>query len=522
MNRLLEILLSAALCLLATVTVGSCSHDDTIDGPDGPDTEACDVNFKFNIYAGDANRTRALGVWEENAADVAERILTPSDIKVLIFDGSGALLTSVSPGGLDYHVDPLTNDGYYSLSLFFTSPYFGQYDGTDDVSFSVVILANLESIGGSYTTFPYSSTLWHSVQESFTMSPDWFPAENRGIPMYGHKSFTVKKSQLTGSDSFSPIGTINMLRALSKVEVTDRIINAVVGADGLKYPRVTGVEMISWVDKGFLAPRNFDYALGLYSANIPSNATATAKSMPGVPVDGSYRFYCPEAKLNAMNFRVAAVLEPGGETKYYDVSLGQYEHVFGTEDIVRNHIYRFDVHAVNTVAELSVTVADWVSSVHEYELEDVVSVEPDGFLEWSYGNPDDFAVSTVMYDGREEKQLSMLNSTTRYATGTFHIQSPKGAQWKAYFVPGENGVDAFEFVDVDETGAVVPGSERVYAEGDVGERATIHIRGKGPADAYRHTAELVVEVHTVDGTTLLTPLTPQMSTRYIIYRENKL
>jgi len=507
------------------VTFSSCVYDNPINVQDEPSTEACDVSFKFNINTGESSGSRALGVWEEDATNVSERILSASDLRVLVFDGSGALLTSVSPD-IDYLVDPLTNDGYYSLSVFFTSPYFGQYGDTDNVKFFVVILANLQSIGGTYSPFPSGSTLWPAVQESFTMSPDWYPAPDQGIPMYGFKSFNIRKSQLTQNDFASPVGTINLLRALSKVEVSDKIVNATVGSDGKKYPQVTGVEMISWIDDGYLAPSSYDYPYGLTSAKIPEWATPADRHVSGTPIDGPegrmYRFYCPEAKLSDMSFRVSAVLEPDGKTHYYDVSLGQYEGVFGTADMVRNHIYRFEVRALSTIAELSVTVADWNSNVHEYELENVVSMEPDGFLEWSYSNPNDFAVSTVRYDDREEKQLSMLNATTGYATGTFHIQSPKGARWKAYFVPGENGVDAFEFVDVDETGAVVPGSARVYAEGNVGERATIHIRGKGPADVYRHTAELVVEVHTVDGTTLLTPLTPEMSTRYIIYRENKL
>lgn len=521
MKKTLETLLRATVCLLMAVTVSSCVYEDGIDVPDEPAAEACDVSFKFNIYTGENDRTRALGVWEESPANVAERILSPSDMMVHIFDGNGALLTSVKPNALEYKDDPTANDGYYSLSVFFTSSYFDQYKDTDNVSFFVVILANLESVGGSYTTFLNSSTLWTNVQESFTMAPDWFPSTSGGIPMYGYKALTVKKSELTESAVESPLGSINMIRALSKLEVTDKIVNKAMGNDGKEYPRVTAVEMISWVDDGYLVPKDFDYQYGLYSANIPTYATATTQRVQGVWVDGSYRIYCPEAKLKDITLRVSALLEPGGETKHYDLQLGQFEDEYGTADIVRNHIYRFDVHAVHTAAEFTVAVADWESSVNEYEIEDVVGVEPEGFLQWSYSNPDNFSVSTVQYDNREEKQLSMLNSTTDYATGTFQIQSPKGATWKAYFVPGENGVDAFEFVDIDETGAVVSGSERVYAEGDVGVPSTIHIRGKGPADAYRHTAELVIEVHTVDGATLLMPLTP-MSTRYIIYRENKL
>ncbi len=83
-------------------------------------------------------------------------------------------------------------------------------------------------------------------------------------------------------------------------------------------------------------------------------------------------------------------------------------------------------------------------------------------------------------------------------------------------------MDAFEFVDTDGAGNPVPGSERVYAEGIVGTPATIHIRGKGAADSYRHWAELVIEVKTADGTILYAPLTSAMSSRIIIYRENRL
>ena len=111
----------------------------------------------------------------------------------------------------------------------------------------------------------------------------------------------------------------------------------------------------------------------------------------------------------------------------------------------------------------------------EFELDNIVSVEPDGFLKWEYdGN--NFAVTTETYNGQPEEQLSILNGTTGGAT----------------------------------------------AAGPVGEQATIHIRGKGAADSYRHWAELVIEVRTVDGTVLYAPLTPAMSSRFIIYRENKL
>ena len=167
-------------------------------------------------------------------------------------------------------------------------------------------------------------------------------------------------------------------------------------------------------------------------------------------------------------------------------------------------------------------MADWGHQVDEYTIDDIIEMEADGFLQWTYADPNAFAVSTEKYNGKDERMLSMLNGTTDYATGTFHIKSPTGAVWRAYFIPGENGVDAFEFVDVDADGNVVAGSERSFAEGPVGALSTINIRGKGAADNYRHIAELVVQVRQPDGTVLYAPLTVENSSRFIIYRENKL
>lgn len=351
------------------------------------------------------------------------------------------------------------------------------------------------------------------------MGVDYYPAEDRGIPMYGVKSFTVSKALLTqGLDS--PIaGEINMLRALCKIEVFDKIANAAVYPDGLKYPRVTNVEMISWVDKGYIDPRYDDYASGLRFAKVyPSQAVTTPKE--AVKEGEAFRLYCPEAKIGDMRFRVTAILAPGEEPRQFETSLAGYNAEFGPE-LVRNHIYRFNVHALSTIAELDVEVKEWTVETSEYELDNVVSVENDGFLNWTF-DPDNFSQTYETYNGHVEQQLSILNGTTTYATGAFHLKSPKGAIWKAYFIPGENGVDAFEFVDVDDTGAVIPGSAQVYAEGVVGDAATIHIRGRGPADSYRHWAELVIEVKTLDGTIMYAPLTPYLSTRFIIYRENKL
>lgn len=523
MVRLLDILTHSVLWLILSAMAVSCASVDEplpAPGPGDGDGDGSLVSFRFTIYADERPlSTRALGVWEENAADVAERILSADDMRVLFFDRGGLLLKSVRPSLLEYAGSDLANDGYYSLSVSFTHDYFDNYKDGSDVPFTVMIIANLESVGGSYDDYTPGDTRASDIAGSFTMSAGYFPSETRGIPMFGIKAFSVPKELLSQGLDAPFAGEIDLIRALCKIEVSDNIVNPVLAPDGQKYPKVTDVEMVSWVNRGYIRPRFDDYALGLRDANVYP-APPVSEAVKAVKVGDTYRFYCPEAAAADMRFRVTAIVSPGSEPRQFEVGLDSFASEIGGE-LVRNHIYRFDIRAFNTILDLNVTVSDWTRQTDEFELDDIVSMEPDGFLRWTYDSAN-FAVTTESYHGDPERQLSILNGTSSYATGTFHILSPKGSTWHAYFIPGENGVDAFEFVDVDKDGNVIEGSERVYAEGDVGEPATIHIRGKGPADSYRHWAELVVEVRTLDGTVLYAPLTPSMSSRFIVYRENKL
>lgn len=523
------------LCLLLSATLGSCSDNTEPDIPEFPDTPDTGnrVCFRFNIYTDDvAPNSRALGEWEETPANVAERILNPEDMRVIILNADGQFVKSVKPTVLDYN-EGITGDGFYNLSVFFEDSNLDKLNDDAVFNFRVIVLANINSIGGAYTTDAmWPGTALSKIQETFTMSPDWFPSTSKGIPMYGYKYLSGVSKAALMSESGADLGDISMLRALAKIEIKDAVTNTFTASDGKKYPYVDHVEMISWRERGNIVPAHNGYATpgSLKTANIP-NLDSTPTTTPVTATfmdengdgDGVFRLYCPEAKLADMSFRVYAVLSPGADPRPFDVSLRKYVDdgsVFG-QDLVRNHIYRFRVNSFGTLADLDVTVAEWGHQVDEYELGNLVSMDEDGFLSWT-ALTSDFTVSATTYNGHEEQMLSMLNSTTDYATGTFHIVSPQGATWRAYFVPGENGVDAFEFVDVDAAGNVVEGSARSYAEGTVGERAVIHVRGKGPADIYRHYAELVIEVRTADGAVLYAPLTPQMSSRFIIYRENRL
>ena len=533
--------------LLLAVIAAACATAEPAGGESGAGSRGDNgstVALRFTICTADgegshpslrsaAAGTRATGVWEEDAADVAERILSADDMRVHIFDQSGVLLTTAIPSAADYTLTPGDNDGYYSLTVAFNHDYFDKFPDDATVPFTVMILANLRSIGAGYADYSPGATRLSDVADSFVMDSGYYPTADGGIPMYGLRSFTVAKNQLTQGIDAPIAGQIDMLRALCRIDVADRVVNATLHPDGLSYPRVVSVEMTRWNDHGYIRPRYDDYAQGLRYANIyPASPATTAVAARRIQEgdhggdDGGhgdatiYRFYCPEAEADEMHFSVGAILAPGEGIRQFRVSLSDFQSRIGSQ-LIRNHIYRFDIHAFDTRLDLTATVADWRLQTDEYRLDDIVSMEPGGLLQWEYDTAD-FAVSTETYNGNPEQQLSLLNGTTRAATGRFHILSPTGARWRATLIPGENGVDAFEFVDLDDRGRVIEASARPYAEGTVGTPAQIHIRGKGAADAYRHWAELVIEVLTPDGTVLYAPLTAGMSSKFIIYRENRL
>lgn len=143
MTKALDILTLVVLWLIVSATASSCrsGHEPGRDG----DTDGSRISFKFTIYTEDTPQsTRALGVWEEDAANVAERILNADDMRILFFDQSGRLLKSVRPSDVDYVGSDVTNDGYYTVSASFTHEYFDNFDDNANIAFTVMILANLE------------------------------------------------------------------------------------------------------------------------------------------------------------------------------------------------------------------------------------------------------------------------------------------------------------------------------------------------------------------------------------------
>lgn len=498
-------ILIALLALLA-MAAASCSSasDEIVDDT----AEQQTVTFRFLIYSGKVGASRA--DWDTPSIDMAEVLLNPSDMRVHLFDNEGSWVCSVNPSTLDYKGNSsVTGDGYYTLGVSLyggrISQYLSQFDDPEsEIPFRIIILANIKGAGGDYRNYGTENTI-KDVTDYFTLRPDFFPTGTTGIPMYGYKAFSVKKSQLSLTSEFVPATTIDMIRALCKVEVAPKVVNSVDG-----YPQVTAVEITKWIQDCNIRPASDTYSDRLDSANETDVQAGDDKT--GRQVDGCFRFYIPEADPDKVELKLSAILAEGQEPTTYTLRFKDYLK----SDLIRNHIYRFDIRSFNDLADLTVNVNDWNVVTEDFDISNTVTMDQDGYLTWIGLDQANFTVSTETYNGKSEKQLSIVNGTNDYAHGRFKIDAPLGATWKAYFIPGENGVDAFEFVDP------ATGAARVFAEGKVGETGDIYIRGKGPADSYRHWAELIVEVHTIDGSILYAPLTKEQSSRYIIYRENRI
>ncbi len=120
MTARLDILLFYALCLLFAAIAGSCAQIYDSEGPCGQGTgQGSRVSFKFKIHTDAGSPSaRGLGQWEETPANVAERILNPRDMRVLVLNADGHLIRSIRPSVLKYN-EGISGDGYYDLTVFF-------------------------------------------------------------------------------------------------------------------------------------------------------------------------------------------------------------------------------------------------------------------------------------------------------------------------------------------------------------------------------------------------------------------
>lgn len=171
-------------------------------------------------------------------------------------------------------------------------------------------------------------------------------ARFEAIPMWG-----VATADFTGikPGESHDIGTIDLLRAMAKVEVlvSDEVEREVT-VDSLRMNRCPGA--------GYVAPGHWDTLdatdeLEFSSTlRVPSGAGSAPLSVKG------HYFYMPEAvNSSADPLEMTVHYTVDGEPLEGRVSIARYEGGFPTDrlyDVVRNHIYRFVIKSVPADGEL--------------------------------------------------------------------------------------------------------------------------------------------------------------------------
>lgn len=343
------------------------------------------------------------------------------DIMFLLFDGNRQFLQQLPLSD----IKTVYTASDYKEYIFHTPVTAAYFKDNIDTTFSfyIMALANGRSMGMTYPVPAAGQTIEDVVEgrlgdvaaNLLTHQPNTYMLMNIGswaqqfFPMAGLQKFTVSGAELKKGTEAVPYNIsangkeINMLRALTKIEVIDHVNfegkynESIHGNDE---NRIEKVEINGFMNAGSIVPAigqwtnaEADETQQVASPSVPSGASymnpvpMTLPLKPNVP-DVIIDFYYDEhaSKLNADGCRVfSGYLYEYDRTKITNsqqvpylrittqgkpsetdtegshvlpMALAEYtDGVAGNPvaALLRNHIYRFQVNAINNESNLSVT-----------------------------------------------------------------------------------------------------------------------------------------------------------------------
>jgi len=402
------------LSITACVTEsGNCPEPDKEDGT---------VNLRFTIVTrthndNKARQSRAADVTGDLDGTAAENYLDLSshDISFLLFDENQRFLRNFTPD-VDVSSMPNTNYVKYTVHATVAEPYFEKVS-TQNTDFFIMVLANSRpyslnafALNQGVTTISdvMGQLVAFNLPVETTTGGGWEPStpgtvNGQYIPMAGLQKFTLAKGAFdnAGPESFvnlSPDGgakDINMLRALSKIEVIDRI-----GLEGSYNPNMTRttyiekVELLGYNSTGTILPafdqwnrndvletqqvllptlpKNPQYKAPLSSdaylntasgTNINFHIDAGAQNLrnDNSPVFSVYTSeYSRTGIANNPRPYVRITTRTGDQSEIYLMKLSEYSLGQPVQDtdlmsMLRNHIYRYEVRK-RSAQDLVITV----------------------------------------------------------------------------------------------------------------------------------------------------------------------
>lgn len=430
-------ILAALVLALLLPGLSACVADDSPCPDDSPRNPFL---IKFQIMSAADSGTRAADLDGELEGAGYENYLNVDDIRYLIFDSDRKFVADISTKATTVNSNPEFT--LYDVVAEVDAPYFKEHINTT-LDFYILALANYSGWGITIPTLAEGDDMEALFTNGLvaTVIPDsgklrlavQAEADKQYFPMAGLQRFTFAGNMLETSWEELPYDisagtgkTLNLLRALAKIEVIDKI-NV---ADGAEFDaeaerpiKIGSATLNGFVSRGRLLPamaqwdRNATFetqqvaapsipgqttaefyslppslnadnsiapADGLtgYTMALTYDAAATAKREDKCPVYSCYVFEYSKTGIAAtqqtyLTVDIPEYIDPNTgttivEAATYPLRIAQYTNGYATsannlDVLMRNHIYRFEITGISTTLRVRWTVCQMDKASAEIE-----------------------------------------------------------------------------------------------------------------------------------------------------------
>lgn len=317
----------AAMSALALSMATACVNEDSPCPPDSGDDGGKGVTLQFTVVTHNAGSNRSAVsrvddcIGDQNGSN-AENFINTADCRFMLFDEDRKLLRPIFP---EITGEDAVNYTWYNIKASITEKYFDEKVAAGEpVTFYIMVIANTSNLDGQYFTYSPGVTTIEDIAaqrrtfrqpegyieflpDGFNSFVPWNPNIDGGrlIPMAGLQQFTVDAAVLKASTYEAPVllspdlsggsgnarelRNINMLRALSKIEIIDKIDMLGGNYDPAQRPYVDKVELYGYFDSGTIMPYindgKWSTAQGEWSMTSSGQVSA-----PTIPVNAEYTF----------------------------------------------------------------------------------------------------------------------------------------------------------------------------------------------------------------------------------------
>lgn len=240
------------------------------------------IFIRFSILAGNRAKSRAADISGDLPGSIPENYINIDDIRYLIFDDNLKFVLELIP---ETTTRVSSDDvAVYDVVAHLTDSYFVE-KAAGSITFNILVLANYKDWGISIPPLSKGDDISLLFNDELVMNvmpetSSLFKAGQNGeqlFPLSGLQEFIIPAGNLLTSSKESPFNVsvatgkdVNLLRALAKIEVIDKINifeNQVFDEDKddkgyNSYLRIADVKLGGRIDKGTLLP-----AIGIWRRN---------------------------------------------------------------------------------------------------------------------------------------------------------------------------------------------------------------------------------------------------------------